>query len=101
MMMPPTIMIMAPIMMVGGIIMALRQDVPLSAILIVVIPLVIVVISAVALRALPMFRSMQKKTDRINQVMRETLSGARVIRAFVRTEHEEVRFDEANTDLTD
>ena len=94
------IMIMAPIMMVGGIIMALRQDVPLSAILIVVIPLVIVVISAVALRALPMFRSMQKKTDRINQVMRETLSGVRVIRAFVRTDYEEHRFDDANNDLT-
>ena len=94
------IMIMAPIMMVGGIIMALRQDVPLSAILIVVIPLVIVVISSVALRALPMFRSMQKKTDRINQVMRETLSGVRVIRAFVRTDYEEHRFDDANNDLT-
>jgi len=94
------IMIMAPIMMVGGIIMALRQDVPLSAILIVVIPLVIVVISSVALRALPMFRSMQKKTDRINQVMRETLSGVRVIRAFVRTDYEEHRFDAANNDLT-
>ena len=94
------IMIMAPIMMVGGIIVALRQDVPLSAILIVVIPLVIVVISSVALRALPMFRSMQKKTDRINQVMRETLSGVRVIRAFVRTDYEEHRFDDANNDLT-
>src|SRR5664279_4854977 len=100
MMMPPTIMIMAPIMMVGGIIMALRQDVPLSAILVVVIPLVVVVIVSVALRALPMFRSMQKKTDRINQVMRETLSGIRVILAFVRTDYEEERFDDANNDLT-
>ena len=94
------IMIMAPIMMVGGVIMALRQDVPLSGILVVVIPLVIVVITSVALRALPMFRSMQKKTDRINQVMRETLSGIRVIRAFVRTDYEERRFDDANNDLT-
>ncbi len=94
------IMIMAPIMMIGGVIMALREDVPLSSILIVVIPLVIVVISTVALRALPMFRSMQKKTDRINQVMRETLSGIRVIRAFVRTGYEERRFDDANSDLT-
>jgi len=95
------IMIMAPIMAVGGIIMALREDVPLSGLLVIIIPLVIGMIAIVALRALPMFRSVQKKTDRINQVMRETLSGARVIRAFVRTEHEEVRFDEANTDLTD
>ena len=95
------IMIMAPIMAVGGIIMALREDVPLSGLLVIIIPLVIGMIAIVALRALPMFRSVQKKTDRINQVMRETLSGARVIRAFVRTEHEEVRFDEANADLTD
>jgi ATP-binding cassette subfamily B protein len=94
------IMIMAPIMAVGGIIMALREDVPLSGLLIVIIPLVIGMILIVAVRALPMFRSVQKKTDRINQVMRETLSGIRVIRAFVRTEHEEERFDDANADLT-
>jgi ATP-binding cassette subfamily B protein len=94
------IMIMAPIMCVGGIIMALREDVPLSAILLVIIPIVIVMIAIVASRALPLFRSVQKKTDRINQVMRESLSGVRVIRAFVRTEHEERRFDDANADLT-
>ena len=94
------IMIMAPIMAVGGIIMALREDVPLSGVLVVVIPLVVGMIAIVAVKALPMFRSVQKKTDRINQVMRETLSGVRVIRAFVRTEHEERRFDEANADLT-
>jgi ATP-binding cassette subfamily B protein len=94
------IMIMAPIMAVGGIIMALHEDVPLSGILIVVIPLVVGMIAIVATKALPMFRSVQKKTDRINQVMRETLSGVRVIRAFVRTEHEEIRFDDANADLT-
>ena len=94
------IMIMAPIMCVGGVIMALREDVPLSGLLIVVIPLVVGMIAIVAVRALPLFRSVQKKTDRINQVMRETLSGVRVIRAFVRTEHEEIRFDEANADLT-
>jgi ATP-binding cassette subfamily B multidrug efflux pump len=94
------IMIMAPIMCVGGIIMALREDVPLSGLLVVIIPLVVGMIAIVAIRALPMFRSVQKKTDRINQVMRETLSGVRVIRAFVRTEHEERRFDDANADLT-
>ena len=94
------IMIMAPIMMVGGVIMALRQDVPLSGLLVVIIPLIVIMIAIVAVKALPMFRSVQKKTDRINQVMRETLSGVRVIRAFVRTEHEEIRFDEANADLT-
>ena len=94
------IMIMAPIMAVGGIIMALREDVPLSGLLIVIIPLVVGMIAIVAIKALPMFRSVQKKTDRINQVMRETLSGVRVIRAFVQTEHEERRFDDANADLT-
>ena len=94
------IMIMAPIMAVGGIIMALHEDVPLSGLLVVIIPLVVAMILIVAVRALPMFRSVQKKTDRINQVMREALSGIRVIRAFVRTEHEERRFDEANADLT-
>jgi ATP-binding cassette subfamily B protein len=94
------IMIMAPIMAVGGIIMALHEDVPLSGLLVVIIPLVVAMILIVAARALPMFRSVQKKTDRINQVMREALSGIRVIRAFVRTEHEERRFDEANADLT-
>jgi ATP-binding cassette, subfamily B, multidrug efflux pump len=94
------IMIMAPIMMVGGVIMALREDVPLSGLLLVIIPLIVGMIIVVAFKALPMFRAVQKKTDRINQVMRETLSGVRVIRAFVRTEHEEVRFEEANADLT-
>ena len=94
------VMIMAPIMCVGGIIMALREDVPLSGLFVVVIPLVVGMIAIVATLALPMFRSVQKKTDRINQVMRETLSGVRVIRAFVRTEHEERRFDDANADLT-
>jgi ATP-binding cassette subfamily B protein len=94
------IMIMAPIMCVGGIIMALREDVPLSGLLVIIIPIVVGMISIVAIKALPMFRSVQKKTDRINQVMRETLSGVRVIRAFVRTEHEEARFEDANADLT-
>ena len=93
------IMIMAPIMCVGGVIMALREDVPLSGLLLIIVPLVVIVIAVVATIALPLFRSMQKKTDRINQVMREVLSGIRVIRAFVRTDQEERRFDDANADL--
>ncbi len=96
-----TVMIMAPIMLVGGVIMAVREDVPLSGLLLVIIPLILLAITIIALRALPLFRSLQKKTDRINQVMREKLSGIRVIRAFARTEREERRFDEANHDLTD
>jgi ATP-binding cassette subfamily B multidrug efflux pump len=96
-----TIMISAPILIVGGIIMALRTDVPLSGLLVIVLPLMAGVIAVVMSRALPLFRAVQEKLDRINQVMRETLSGVRVIRAFVRTSHEEARFDEASRDLFD
>ena len=67
------VMILAPIMAVGGIIMALREDVPLSTLLVVIIPLMALVIGLLATRAMPLFRSMQKKIDRINQVMRENL----------------------------
>jgi ATP-binding cassette subfamily B protein len=95
------VMILAPIMCVGGIVMALREDVPLSSLLVVIIPLMLLVIGLLATRAMPLFRAMQKKIDRINQLMRENLSGIRVIRAFVRTEHEEERFDVANADLTE
>jgi ATP-binding cassette subfamily B protein len=94
------VMILAPIMSVGGIVMALREDVPLSGLLVVIIPLMALMIGSLVVRAMPLFRAMQTKIDRINQVMRENLGGIRVIRAFVRTEHEELRFDEANQDLT-
>jgi ATP-binding cassette subfamily B multidrug efflux pump len=96
-----TVMISAPILAAGGIIMALRQDVPLSGLLIVILPLMFLVIGVVMTRAIPLFRAMQVKVDRINQVMRERLAGVRVIRAFVQTEREELRFDEANLDLFD
>ncbi len=94
-------MISAPILAVGGVIMALRQDVPLSALLLVIVPLMLVLIGVVLTRAVPLFQSMQRKLDRLNLVMRETLSGVRVIRAFVRTRHEEARFDTASVDLMD
>ena len=94
-----TVMVSAPILAVGGIIMALRTDVPLSGLLVIVIPLMALVIGLVMSRAIPLFRAIQVKIDRINQVMRETLAGVRVIRAFVRTEHEQERFDVANRDL--
>ncbi len=96
-----TIMVSAPILIVGGIIMALRTDVPLSGLLVVVIPLMGVVIAIIMTRAVPLFRATQTKLDRINQVMRETLAGVRVIRAFVRTRHEEARFQDASRDLYD
>src|SRR4029079_1351255 len=70
-----TIMVSAPILIVGGIIMALRTDVPLSGILVIVLPLMAGVIALVMSRAIPLFRLVQAKLDRINQVMRETLSG--------------------------
>ena len=93
-------MIIAPILAVGGIIMALRQDVPLSGVLIVILPIMALIVGTLMSRALPLFAAMQVKIDRINQVTREALSGVRVIRAFVRTQHEEARFDVANRDLT-
>jgi ATP-binding cassette, subfamily B, multidrug efflux pump len=96
-----TVIISAPILIVGGIIMAVRTDVPLSGLLLVVLPLMAAVIALVMSRAIPLFRAMQVKLDRINQVMRETLAGVRVIRAFVRTDHEERRFDVASQDLFD
>ncbi len=94
-------MISAPILTVGGVIMALRQDVPLTGILLVIIPIMAVLIAVVMSRAIPLFQAMQLKIDRINLVMREKLTGIRVIRAFVRTEQEEQRFDVASRDLMD
>ena len=94
-----TALISAPILAIGGVIMAIRQDIPLSGLLIVILPIMGLVIGLVMSRAIPLFRAMQVKLDRINQVMRETLSGVRVIRAFVRTDHEERRFDVVNVDL--
>ena len=93
-------MIIAPILAVGGVIMALRQDVPLAGILVVILPIMAVIVGTLMYRALPMFQAVQRKVDRVNQVTREALSGIRVIRAFVRTRHEEERFDQANLDLT-
>jgi ATP-binding cassette subfamily B protein len=96
-----TVIVSAPILIVGGIFMAIRTDPTLSALLIVILPLMALVIGIVMSRAVPMFRAMQTKIDRINQVMRETLAGVRVIRAFVRTPHEEARFETASRDLFD
>jgi ATP-binding cassette subfamily B protein len=95
-----TMLVMAPLTAVGGVIMALRENVQLSALLLVIVPVMALVIGTLMLRAVPMFRSMQVKIDRINEVLRENLAGIRVIRAFVRTNHEQQRFAEANDDLT-
>ena len=93
-------MISGPILAIGGVIMALRQDAPLSGILIVILPIMTLIVGILMSRALPLFQLTQVKVDRLNQVTREALSGVRVIRAFVRTQHEEARFDVANQDLT-
>ena len=95
-----TLMVAAPIMAVGGVIMALREDVTLSALLIVVVPIIGGIVAFVFVLGVPLFRSMQGKIDRINQVMREQIMGVRVIRAFRRTQFEQRRFDAANQDLT-
>lgn len=94
-------MISAPILAVGGVIMALRQDVPLSGLLLVIVPAMALVVTSFLRRALPLFVSMQQRIDRINLVTREALAGIRIIRAFVRTDYERRRFDDANRDLTE
>jgi ATP-binding cassette subfamily B protein len=96
-----TVMVSAPILVVGGIFMALRTDVPLSGLLLVVVPLMALVLGVIMARAIPLFQATQTKLDRINQVMREALAGVRVIRAFVQTRHEEERFLGASRDLFD
>jgi ATP-binding cassette subfamily B protein len=95
-----TMMIAAPIMCVGGIIMALRQDVGLSWLMVVCIPVLVVVIALIVVRMVPQFRAMQARIDLVNRVLREQLSGIRVVRAFVREHDEAQRFADANAALT-
>ncbi|HZM76669.1 MAG TPA: ABC transporter ATP-binding protein [Candidatus Limnocylindrales bacterium] len=94
-------MVAAPMMMVGGVILALKQDVPLSGLLLVIIPVMAITIGLIISRMRPLFRGMQERIDDVNRVMREQITGIRVIRAFVRDEHEQERFAGANTSLTD
>ena len=96
-----TLMVSAPIMCVGGVILALRQDVPLSGLLLVIVPVLVGVVSVIIVRMRPLFRSMQVRIDKVNRVMREQIAGIRVIRAFVRDEPEQVRYGAANEELTD
>ena len=79
-----TLMVSAPIMCVGGIILALNQNVPLSSLLLVAVPLLGIILALIISRMRPLFRQMQERLDRINQVLREQITGVRVIRAFVR-----------------
>ena len=93
-------MVMAPMMCIGGIVMAVSMDAKLSVVIIVVMPILALLIYAVMAKGIPHFQAMQAKIDRLNLILREYLTGIRVVRAFNRTEHERVRFDEANRDLT-
>ena len=95
-----TLMVAAPIMCVGGIIMALRQDVGLSWLMLVSIPALVVAIGLIVVRMVPQFRLMQARIDTVNRVLREQLSGIRVVRAFVREGAEAERFADANAALT-
>jgi ATP-binding cassette, subfamily B, multidrug efflux pump len=95
-----TMLVMAPIMCIGGIVMALREDLALSRLLLVCIPVLAGSLGVIISRMIPKFRAMQPKIDTVNRVLREQITGMRVVRAFVREPVEEQRFDGANDDLT-
>jgi ATP-binding cassette subfamily B protein len=95
-----TIAVSAPIMMVGGIVMAMREDFPLSWLIAVVVPALALSIGFIVSRMVPSFRQMQVRIDEVNRLLREQITGVRVVRAFVREQAETARFRAANTDLT-
>ncbi|OKK01267.1 ABC transporter ATP-binding protein [Amycolatopsis sp. CB00013] len=96
-----TLMVSAPIMCFGGIIMALNQDVTLSWLLVLAVPILGVSVGVIIAKMRPAFRLMQERIDKINQILREQIMGIRVIRAFVKDTHERRRFTKANTELLD
>jgi ATP-binding cassette subfamily B multidrug efflux pump len=96
-----TLMVSAPIMCVGGIVMALGQDVPLSSLLLAVVPVLGVLVTLIVRRMRPLFRTMQERLDTVNRVLREQITGIRVIRAFVKDDYERKRFAVANEELTE
>lgn len=91
---------MAPMMCIGGIIMAYSKDAKLTLVLAVSLPVLVLAIVIIAKQGIPLFKAMQVKLDNLNRVLRENLTGIRVIRSFNRVEHEKKRFDQANWDLT-
>ena len=96
-----TLMVAAPIMMVGGVAMAVREDAGLSWLVVVVVPVLAASVGFIVSRMVPSFRLMQERIDEVNRLLREQITGVRVVRAFVREQHETERFREANQDLTD
>jgi ATP-binding cassette, subfamily B, multidrug efflux pump len=95
-----TMLVAAPIMCVGGVVMALREDPGLSWLMAVCVPVLVLAIGAVIVRMVPQFRVMQTRIDAVNRILREQITGIRVVRAFVREPQEVQRFRAANTDLT-
>jgi ATP-binding cassette, subfamily B, multidrug efflux pump len=96
-----TLLLSAPIMCIGGIVLALNQDVRLSTLIVIAVPVLGVIVTLIISRMRPLFRLMQERLDTINRVLREQITGVRVIRAFVRDEQERRRFDGASTELFD
>lgn len=95
-----TILLTAPILAVGGVIMAIRENATLSLTLVVIVPLMAAVIGTLVAISVPLFRQMQVRVDKITEVLREQITGIRVVRAFIRISAEQRRFDAANNDLT-
>jgi len=96
-----TLLVSAPILAVGGIILAMQQDIQLSWLIAVSVPILLIAVGLIISRMVPLFRKMQERIDRVNRVLREQLTGIRVVRAFVREDIETSRFRSANEDVTD
>ncbi|HET8969801.1 MAG TPA: ABC transporter ATP-binding protein [Candidatus Nanopelagicales bacterium] len=96
-----TMMVAAPIMCVGGIVMALKQDLGLSWLIVVSVTVLVLAVAVIITRMVPQFRLMQRRIDAINRILREQITGIRVVRAFVREPHERARYGTANVELTD
>ncbi|UXM91078.1 ABC transporter ATP-binding protein [Paenarthrobacter sp. JL.01a] len=96
-----TLMVTAPMLSIGGVIMAVRQDGQLSWLIAVCVPVLLVAVGLIVSRMVPLFRKMQVRIDAVNRVLREQLTGIRVVRAFVREDMEVSRFGRANDDVTD
>lgn len=99
--MSATMLVTAPMLSIGGVIMAVRQDVQLSWLIAVAVPVLLIAVGLLTARMVPLFRKMQKRIDTVNRVLREQLTGIRVVRAFVREDIETARFAQANEDVTD
>jgi ATP-binding cassette subfamily B multidrug efflux pump len=99
--MSATLMVTAPMLSIGGVIMAIRQDVQLSWLIAVSVPVLLLAVGLIITRMVPLFRLMQTRIDTVNRVLREQLTGIRVVRAFVREDVETARFGRANEDVTD